>query len=179
MSQRQGVDSKRLPHLKAPTRVAHLVLLLAGALCVAGGVQFAKTVTSLHVLRTSARPDWYVPALERTADDAQKVQRLYATLLALPPPSGEINGCAADGGVVAYHLTFFDRGIPVLQATADPGGCRFVTLSIGGSRWAESDTFWAALADTLGVPESPLVDPTWRVDPNTPPQGPYAPTAVP
>jgi hypothetical protein len=131
-----------------------------------------QTVTSLHVIRTSAFPSNHIPPFERTATDAAKVQRLYHALLALPtpPPSGTIH-CPADFGA-AYHLTFFNQGATVLTATVEESGCRFVTLSNGERRWANSDTFWAVFADTLDVLESELF-------PTPQPTGPSAPTAVP
>ena len=131
----------------------------------------AQAVTSLHVIRTSAFPANHIPPFERTATDPAKVQRLYNALLALPtPPPGIF--CPIDFGV-AYHLTFFNRGVTILQATVKPDGCRSVSLSNGKSRWAYSDTFWTLFADTLGVPESVV----YPVVPQ--PTGPSAPTAVP
>lgn len=152
------------------------IAALVGLVVLAGCAQSSRTVTSrtvtsLHVVRTSAFPSNHIPPFERTATDAAKVQRLYDALLALPtPPTGTIH-CPADFGV-AYHLTFFRMGATVLQATVEGSGCRFVALSNGERRWAYSDTFWAVFADTLDVPESELF-------PTPQPTGPSAPTAAP
>jgi hypothetical protein len=130
-----------------------------------------QTVTSLHVIRTSAFPQNHIPPFEQTVNDAPKVQRLYNALLALPtPPPGLVN-CPLDIGV-AYHVTFFNRAAANLQATVNESGCRFAMLSNGKRLWAYSDTFWMVFADTLGVPESALF-------PAPQPTGPSAPTPGP
>jgi hypothetical protein len=101
-------------------------------------------------------PQNHIPPFERTVQDATKVQRLYNTLLALPtaPRPGSIY-CPIDLGIY-YALTFGRRGITVLYAAVEEGGCRYVSLSTGGLRRAYSDTFWKVLADTVSVPESEL-----------------------
>lgn len=153
------------------------IAALVGLVVLVGCAQSSRTVTaqavtSLHVIRTSAFPQNHIPPFERTATDAAKVQHLYNALLALPtPPPGPLF-CPVDFGV-AYHVTFFNQSVIVLQATVKPDGCRSVSLSNGKSRWAYSDTFWTLFADTLGVPESVV----YPVVPQ--PTGPSAPTAVP
>jgi hypothetical protein len=163
------MDGRNLPRLA--------IAALVGLTLLAGCAQSLRTVTSqtatsLHVIRTSAFPSNHIPPFERTATDAAKVQRLYNALLALPtPPPGPLS-CPVDFGV-AYHVTFFNQSVIVLQATVKPDGCRSVSLSNGESRWAMDDQFWAVFADTIGAPESVI----YPVVPQ--PTGPSAPTAAP
>lgn len=168
MRRRQG--TRLVPQLTALAVVG--LAMLAG--CAQSAALPPQTVTSLHVIRTSAFPANRIPPFERTASDAIKVQRLYNALMALPAfPSGTFS-CPVDFGVV-YHLTFFHQSAIALRADVKPDGCQGVSFNGAnrGTKWvATSPQFWVLFADTLDVPESAV----YPVIPQ--PEGSFAAPAV-
>jgi len=139
------------------SRGALLLLLALAALatgCASAAEAGASAPDTLQVTRTSAFPENHIPALERSIHNAITVSALYAAVRALPSAPKGIVHCPADFGV-QYHLTFLRDNTPLLQATADASGCRWLRLGSNDVRQT-NDTFWSLLARTLGVPASAL-----------------------
>jgi hypothetical protein len=75
-------------------------------------------------------------------DDAQTVQHVYTTALALPQAPAN-QACPAIAGP-HYELTFLENGQVVATAIADRGGCGSVTFGASDVRQA-NDAFWQLL----------------------------------
>jgi len=144
-------------------RVALIGVLLAVALLGFGYVVPMaprwSSVTSLLVTRDVGFPQNGISPFTGSSADAARVQRFYNAIWALPSfPPGQY-ACPADRGV-RYQLTFQRGADIVLRAVASPGGCGGVALERAGpffrddGRMIASESFWALLAETLGVPES-------------------------
>lgn len=113
-------------------------------------------VTSVAIQRTSANPQNHIPPFTENVADADKAERLYDALLALPTMPPGTYSCPADFGL-AYHLTFYNGSETVGTAVVKPEGCRAATLPDGSVRWSATDPeFWQTFATTAGVPESDL-----------------------
>jgi hypothetical protein len=143
------------------------VVLLAGC-GQAAIVASPATVTTVHVVRTSAFPQNHIPPLERTITDAAKVQRLYDAMLAMPAfPPGVIH-CSVDSGL-AYRLTFKRASGQTIPVVAAPDGCAYGAFGAADRRFAANTQFWELFAATLGIPSA-------EVWPQPQPTGPTAPT---
>lgn len=132
------------------------VLLLIGMLvplAACGGADPPTTPSSLRVVRYDNIAIKGVAPFDRTVTNAL-VATLYSRIPSLPPePKGDVS-CLLDRDFT-YTLTF-SRGSQVLmQATAYPVGCDFITWDSQGR--IMTDAFWSEVAKTLGVPKSQLI----------------------
>ena len=114
----------------------------------------APTTTSnamiLTVTRTDPSPSDTLGPLDKTITDAQMVQNLYSTAVALPafPVGASISqSCLNDTGVI-YHLDFQQGGNEVQHMNLDPGNCKILYLSQTDLRQA-SGTFLNMLQQAL------------------------------
>jgi hypothetical protein len=114
---------------------------------------------SVHIVRIQGNEsNFQIVPLDRTITDTGQVQHLYQTILNLPVSCG-CGACMADPG--AYVLTFFSNNRAILTVQAHTRMCWDVDLDRGNPndtrdflyRQATS-TFWAELAQVLGVPQS-------------------------
>jgi hypothetical protein len=86
--------------------------------------------TLLHITRTDPSATGKLGPLDRTVTNAQQVQNLYRTALALPAyavGSSISQSCLNDPGVI-YHLDFLQGPTEVQQMNLDPGSCRILYL---------------------------------------------------
>jgi hypothetical protein len=131
------------------------------------------SITSLHIVRTSAFPQSHIPPFEMTVTDATKAQQVYDTMRYLSSPRPGIYHCGLSIGV-AYVFTFTRHSGSPIEATATTiPNCGVARFAHGGTGFAGSD-FWNSVAKTLGVPIS-----DFYVTPNPNGTGPLAPTPVP
>ena len=129
--------------------------------------------TTLDVLRFGGPLVNHVAPFEARADDATKVQQLYAATLALPAlPS--FGGCPEDIGA-GYQLSFTANGSLVFQAMM-VGGCPAVRLPkpYGCRVW--NAAFVTQVAAVLGVSPSTLT-PSAGLRDSAGQGGPFAPSA--
>jgi hypothetical protein len=113
-------------------------------------------LTSLEAERSAGTLADQIVPFSHHSDDASKIQRLSAALLALPLAPAGVRHCPKQYGVT-YHLTFYAGSTPALRADAELDGCQLVRIDEVGAHQIEtrrvvSDDFWALLADTLGLP---------------------------
>jgi hypothetical protein len=119
-----------------------------------------RVITALQATRPADRQHGIAP-FDHRGDDAAKVQRFYAVLLALPVPHGQAAPCPPGIGVV-YELGFeYSDGTSAFEAQAHADGCQLVDWpSPDGHtyvvRQIDGEGFWSLLADALGVPESQI-----------------------
>jgi hypothetical protein len=117
-------------------------------------------ITALDATRPADSQHGIAP-FDHRGDDAAKVQRLYATLLALPVPHGQAAPCPPGIGVT-YVLGFeYSAGVSAFEAQAQADGCQLVfwpspDLHTYVARQIDGPGFWSLLADALGVPESQI-----------------------
>ncbi len=109
--------------------------------------------TALPVIRLSPLQNHVAPFDVQT-DQAEKVQRLFASLRALPPFVPQIS-CPADQGG-GYLLTFRDSEGIVAQARIAAGGCIAVDISKPYGCHKFNAAIMEQIADTLGVQHSAL-----------------------
>jgi hypothetical protein len=148
--------------------IARHRVLLIGALLVVALLGFGyvapmaprwSPVTSLLVTRDGAFPQISITPFAGSSTDAAGVQRFYNAIWALPHAQPGQYACPIEYGV-RYQLTFQRGADIVLRAVASPGGCGGVDLERAGpffrddGRMIAAESFWAQLAETLGVPES-------------------------
>jgi len=112
-------------------------------------------VTGAHFAATTTLQSNRPPAVDVTVDQSP-AQNIYTMTLALPNfPDGVFN-CPIDFGVV-YKLTFFSGDTTAVTASLNPSGCRDVRISDAPHvRRVLDDSYWSALAQQLGVPESTI-----------------------
>lgn len=134
-----------------------VLVLLLGLLLVACAETSQPTPqqpTALHVLRPASQFPIYgqpFPRLERTINDANAVQQLYAAALALPVvDKGKTYHCPVDFGVV-YRLDFLAGSNLLQHMDVQASGCRWVHLSSTDTRWT-TDAFNRLLANMMGIP---------------------------
>lgn len=132
-----------------------------------------RTPTELQVVRFSGPPQNHVAAFDAQTSQAEKVQRLFSTMRALPPFVPTVS-CPYDQGG-GYLLTFRDSEGIVAQAILPAGGCPKAQFSqsygchkLGGSTMDQ-------IADTLGVQHAALMRMAAFWDSATP-GGPMAPS---
>ena len=132
-----------------------------------------RTPTELQVVRFSGPPQNHVAAFDAQTNQAEKVQRLFSTMRALPPFVPTVS-CPYDQGG-GYLLTFRDSEGIVAQAIIPAGGCPKAQFSqsygchkLGGSTMDQ-------IADTLGVQHAALMRMAAFWDSATP-GGPIAPS---
>jgi hypothetical protein len=132
-----------------------------------------RTPTVLQVVRFGGPPENHVAAFDAQTDQAGNVQRLFATMRALPLFVPTVS-CPYDQGG-GYLLTFRDSEGIVAQAIIPAGGCPKAQFSqsygchkLGGSTMDQ-------IADTLGVNPAALMRMATFWDSATP-GGPIAPS---
>lgn len=111
--------------------------------------------TALHVVRFGGPAQNHVAAFDVQTDQADKVQRLFATLRALPSFVPTVS-CPADQGG-GYLLTFRDDKGVVAQAVIPAGGCLALDFSKPYGCHSFTDTTVDQVADTLGVQHTALI----------------------
>jgi hypothetical protein len=131
---------------------AALTFSLLGA-CSSSSMPPASTLTGMRFAATTIVPGNSPPAVDVTVGKSP-AQNIYTMTLALPDlPSGAY-ACPNDFGIT-YDLTFFDGASTAASATLEPSGCRLVRFSGSDEvRRVLDDTYWATLAQQLGVPQS-------------------------
>lgn len=132
----------------------------------------ARMPTLLHVTRFGGPPQNHVAAFDAQTDQAEKVERLFAALHALPPFVQSIS-CPVDQGG-GYLLTFRDNKGVVAQAILPAGGCLALEFSKPYGCHKFTDTSVGQVADTLGVQPTTLIRMAAFWDSATP-GGPLAP----
>jgi hypothetical protein len=91
----------------------------------------------------------------------EAVSALYREVMGLPEPPGDQYACPMIASLFTYRLTFQDGSNTTLVAAYDPGGCRTVQLTPGGTRFVQGpdgEHFWNALRQVVGpepVPQFP------------------------
>ncbi len=115
----------------------------------------ARMPTLLHVTRFGGPPQNHVAAFDAQIDQAEKVERLFAALRALPP-SVQTSSCPADQGG-GYLLTFRDSKGVVAQAILPAGGCLALEVSKPYGCHKFTDTSVGQVTDTLGVQPTTLI----------------------
>jgi len=133
------------------TKQLGLVLLLGLLLVACAGTP--QQPTALHVLRPASQFPIYgqpFPRLERTINNANAVQQLYAAVLALPVvDQRKTYSCPIDFGVV-YHLDFLALSDLLHHIDVQASGCQWVHLSSTDIRWTNA-AFNRLLANTIGI----------------------------
>lgn len=134
------------------TKLLGVVLLLG--LLLAACTETSQQPTALHVLRPASQfplSGQLFPRLERTINDANAVQQLYAAALALRVvDQRKTYPCPVDFGVV-YQLDFLAGSSTLQHMDVQASGCQWVHLSSTDTRWADA-AFNRLLANTLGIP---------------------------
>ncbi|HVZ72474.1 MAG TPA: hypothetical protein VHJ20_08875 [Polyangia bacterium] len=93
--------------------------------------------------------------VEVTVTDPTRAQAIYDATVSLPDsPSGTYN-CPEDSGV-RYDVTFTSGTTTIMSAVLSPTGCRDVAISGSTTRRAVDETYWASLAQNLGVAKATL-----------------------
>jgi hypothetical protein len=116
-------------------------------------------VTEVEFTTTSSQPSNPPPPVRVSLTDAIAAESVYDATLALPVfPDGTFS-CPADFGIL-YHLVFSSSDGTVMIADVNPNGCGDVRVAGAGSsvvlRSSTSPTYWPALAQGLGIPESEI-----------------------
>ena len=86
------------------------------------------------------------------------VAALYRNVLGLPDAHLERLMCPAIASLYMYRLTFQDGSTTMLVAAYDPGGCRTVQLTPGGTRLVQGpngEQFWTELQRVVGPEPAP------------------------
>lgn len=112
----------------------------------------ASGPTVLHVTRTDPSATNNLGPLDKTVTDAQTVQNLYHTALALPAyavGTSISQSCLNDTGVI-YHLDFLQGSTEVQRMNLDPGSCKILYLSQTDLRQV-SDSFLNLLKQAIQV----------------------------
>jgi hypothetical protein len=172
---RQGIPRHRDVFPKLRISLALAVVVLAAALIAYIGVtrwRAAQTAasatataaaqpqpTSVHVVQIRGNESTFqIVPLDRTITDTNQAQHLYQTILNLPVSCG-CGACMPDPE--AYVLTFCLNNRVILTVQAHTGMCWDVDLDRGSPndtrdflRRQATSTFWAELAQVLGVPQS-------------------------
>jgi len=153
------------------SRGVYLLALLLGCIALLAGCGSSSAVrgatpgtpptsvesvpTELHVVRFGGPAQNHVAPLDVQTDQAEKVERLFATLRALPPFVPTVS-CPADQGG-GYLLTFSDSKGVVAQAVIPAGGCLALDFSKPYGCHSFTDTTVDQVADTLGVQHTALI----------------------
>jgi hypothetical protein len=128
---------------------------LRGATPGASPTSVESVPTELHVVRFGGPAQNHVAPFDVQTDQADKVQRLFATLRALPSFVPTVS-CPADQGG-GYLLTFRDSKGVVAQAVIPAGGCLALDFSKPYGCHSFTDTTVDQVADTLGVQHTDLI----------------------
>ena len=129
--------------------------------------------TALLLLRVSGPPESHAAPFSAQGDQADKVQRLFAAMRALPPFAVD-SWCPLDRGG-GYFLTFLDHNDIVAQAFIPAGGCAKIALSKPYGCHTRPYSIIQQLADTLGVPTATIGFESTFYD-TSPPGSPTAPS---
>src|SRR5262249_15388206 len=134
---------------------AVLVLSACGLRTGAGGTAGAAPDSVRIELDPDATPPGTNPVL--TLRDAALVQRLYATIYALPPlsalPADQV--CTSERGR-HYTLTFRQGTIPLVTVQANRDGCRPVTIAGETAVRQGTSAFWQQLDQAIFTATPPL-----------------------
>ena len=133
-------------------RLRALAPLVAAALVVTASCARADT---LHVLRLSLMSEYRYQTLDRDVRDPEGVARFARIIAGLPAVDPGRYFCPIDFGL-RYRLDLRGGALPVLSATAEAGGCRFLELPLGEFR-ATTDEFWDELAALVGMGRDELL----------------------
>jgi hypothetical protein len=88
----------------------------------------------------------------------EAVAALYRDVMGLPEAHLEKLMCPMIASLYTYRLTFQDGSDTVLVAAYDPGGCRTVQLTPGGTRIVQGqvgERFWTELRQVVGPEPAP------------------------
>ena len=88
----------------------------------------------------------------------EAVSTLYRDVMGLPQAHLERLMCPMIASLYTYRLTFQDGSDTILVAAYDPGGCRTVQLTPGGTRFVQApngEQFWAELQRVVGPQPAP------------------------
>ena len=129
--------------------------------------------TVLRIYRISGPPESHAAPFSAQGDQADKVQRLFAAMRALPPFAVD-SWCPLDRGG-GYFLTFLDHNDIVAQAFIPAGGCAKIALSKPYGCHTRPYSIIQQLADTLGVPTATIGFESTFYD-TSPPGSPTAPS---
>jgi hypothetical protein len=143
-------------HYNRGCRAFLLVALLLGG-CGGTLVPEQTSITGLHLTTSSTFPENPPPTnVDVTLSDPAPSRAIYEATLALPDfPPGTYN-CPADFGY-SHTMVFVDGQAAVVTATLNIGGCREATISGAPPVRQTDDSYWALLAENLGVDEAALL----------------------
>ncbi len=138
-------------------------MALAGTVALAGGCGSdppppTSTITGLHFTTATMLPSNPPPSVDVTLTEPAPARAVYAATIALPDfPSGTFN-CPNDSGV-RYTIAFSSDTGRTVAAVLNPGGCRAAQITGSHERRVLDDTYWASLAQNLGIPEATIYPP--------------------
>ena len=141
-------------------RLVGALMAVAGAVALASGCGSdppppTSAITGLHFTTATMLPSNPPPSVDVALTDPAPARAVYAATMALPDfPSGTFN-CPSDSGV-RYTIIFSGDTGQTVSAVLNPGGCREVQITGSHERRVLDDTYWASLAQNLGIPEATI-----------------------
>jgi hypothetical protein len=139
-------------------KLRHSGLAVAAALASLAGcgadLPPASAISGLHFTSSTSGPNPPSP-VDVTVTNATAAQNIYAATLALPDfPSGATS-CPVEY-FTTYDITFMTGNVVGVTADLNPSGCETVTISGSSTRRVLDDTYWATLAQNLGIAEATI-----------------------
>ncbi len=106
-------------------------------------------IVSIHIVRIDSDRSQHLPPIDTVIRNPDTAQRLYDATFALKPfPNGVID--CPDDFFVRYMIDFTREDGRVVHVTADPTGCRDVSIDGAPLRQANEE-YWSLLAQTLQI----------------------------